>query len=92
MKPAIPVSEVEYTVLKAIINLGKHSPGEDIAGEVLKLRGRSIDMPVLYSALHGMERRGLVKEHIGDPIPGELGYRPTIYDITELGSRALQSA
>jgi len=54
------ICNVERVILQAIKNLSCETSAERIVSEVERIRIKSMSLALVYSALHGMEKNGLV--------------------------------
>lgn len=67
---------VEKVILQAMKNFNHWEPSaEQIATEVEKIRMKGMSLPLIYSALHGMEKNGLVANR--SDVSGKLFFRLT---------------
>ena len=67
--------DFEQLVLFAILRLGKGAYGVTIKREILERTGREVSIGSIYTALHRLEKRGLVRAWMGTPTSERGGRR-----------------
>lgn len=82
----------EQILLLALLRLGDDSHGVPIRAEIEKRTGRVVSPGAIYTALDRLERRGLVRSHLGAPTPQRGGKRKRHYRLTPAGANALRRA
>jgi DNA-binding PadR family transcriptional regulator len=89
-RDAVPeLTRLEHILLSALGSQERY--GLEILDKIKTATGDrvSISLGGLYTTLHRMEKRGLVKGHWGDTAEGRQGARRRYYKATGLGLRAL---
>jgi PadR family transcriptional regulator PadR len=84
------VSRNELLVLGAL--LGRERYGLEIVERVEHMNGTRLSLGGLYTMLHRMEQKGVVRGRWGDPLEQSYGARRRYYEITALGQQALAEA
>lgn len=68
MPPRHGLGELELVVLMALMRAGEGAHGAAIRAEVAATTGRTITPGAIYPTLDRLERRGLVRSYIGEPV------------------------
>jgi PadR family transcriptional regulator, regulatory protein PadR len=82
----------EHLLLLALTRLGDGTYGVPIRDDIEARTGRAVSPGAIYTALDRLERRGLVRSHLGDPTPERGGKRKRCYRLTTNGAAALNDA
>lgn len=83
------LSRSEEFILHAVWELQEDAYCVPIRKHVSKLTGKVWSFGAIYVPLHRLEKKGLVKSYLVDPIPVRGGKRRRIYEITPPGLKAL---
>ncbi|HSC27610.1 MAG TPA: helix-turn-helix transcriptional regulator [Vicinamibacterales bacterium] len=83
MPPALSQSEV--LILVAIARLGDEAYGVTIRQELHDCTGRDVSMAAVYAALDRLERRGLARARLSEPLPERGGRARRLYALTPAG-------
>ncbi len=86
------LGDFEKMILFALFRLGEDAYGVTIRQEIEERTGREASIGSVYTALHRMEKRGLVVARMGESTPERGGRRKKYYRITGAGSEALSAA
>jgi DNA-binding PadR family transcriptional regulator len=81
------ISSLEIHILAALG--GQEYYGLQIVDRVKAITDKSISLGSLYTTLHRMEKKGLVKARWGDTNEDRAGARRRYYEVTALGHKAL---
>lgn len=81
------LSNLEMYILSALIARDQY--GLEIIDTVSKQTDVSLSLGSLYTTLHRMEKKGLVKSRWGDSTEERAGARRRYYKITGMGQRTL---
>lgn len=84
--------DFEQMVLLAILHVGMEAYGVPVVEEIRRRTGRSILRPAVYVALRRLEKKGLVRSRIGDPLPERGGRARKFYEVTPSGMEVLREA
>ncbi len=84
--------DFEQLVLFAVLRLGKGAYGVTIKGEIAERTGREVSIGSIYTALHRLEKRGLVRAWMGSPTSERGGRRKRHYELLPAGAKALSAA
>jgi PadR family transcriptional regulator PadR len=87
-----PLGDFEKLILFAIFRLGRDAYGVTIHKEILERIGREVAIGSAYTALHRLEKRGLVIARMGESTPERGGRRKKYYEMTPAGAHALSEA
>jgi len=82
----------EQILLLALVRLGDDAYGVPIRQDIERRTNRVISPGAIYTALDRLERRGLVRSHLGDPTPQRGGKRKRHYRLTAKGGAAVRQA
>lgn len=86
------LGEFEQMVLLAILRLGDEVYGVPVTEEIERRTGRDVSSAAVYVTLRRLEKKGLVRSWIGDPIH-ERGGKPRRYvAVEEAGITALRES
>lgn len=83
------LSRPEEFILHAVWELQENAYCVPIRKHVSKLTGKVWSFGAVYVPLHRLEKKGLVKSYLVDPIPVRGGKSRRIYEITPPGLKAL---
>lgn len=83
------LSRPEEFILHAVWGLQEEAYCVPIRKHVSKLTGKVWSFGAIYVPLHRLEKKGLVKSYLVDPIPVRGGKSRRIYEITPPGLKAL---
>jgi len=84
--------DFEKLILFAILRLGNGAYGVTIRREISDRTGREVSIGSIYTALHRLEKRGLVRAWMGDPTSQRGGRRKRHYELLPAGARALSES
>jgi PadR family transcriptional regulator PadR len=84
--------DFEKLVLFALLRLGEGAYGVKIRQEITDRTGRDISIGSVYTALHRLEKRGMVRAWMGDPTTERGGRRKRHYELLPAGAKALSEA
>lgn len=87
-----PLGDFEKLILFALFRLDHEAYGVTIRRKILERTGREVAIGSVYTALHRLEKRGLVIARMGEPTPERGGRRKKYYEMTPAGARALSQA
>jgi DNA-binding PadR family transcriptional regulator len=86
------LGEFELLVLLAIVRLGDEAYAVPIREAIAEHARRRVARGALYTTLDRLERKGLVRSRMGEPVP-ERGGRPRrYYAVSASGLSSLRSA
>jgi PadR family transcriptional regulator PadR len=83
------LSRPEELVLHAVWQLKEDAYCVPIRKHVSKLTGKDWSFGAIYVPLHRLEKKGLVKSFLDNPIPVRGGRSRRIYKMTPFGLKAL---
>jgi PadR family transcriptional regulator PadR len=83
------LSRPEELVLHAVWQLKENAYCVPIRKHVSQLSGEDWSFGAIYVPLHRLEKKGLVKSFLNDPLPVRGGRSRRIYQITPPGLKAL---
>lgn len=86
------MGEFEQLVLFALLRLGDEAYGAVIRREIEARTGRELAISAVYVALGRLERKGLVRTHVGEPTPERGGRRRKHVTLLPAGRRAIAGA
>ena len=86
------LGDFEKMILFALFRLGEDAYGVTIRQEIEERTGKVSSIGSVYTALHRMEKRGLVIARMGESTPERGGRRKKYYRITVAGSDALNAS
>jgi DNA-binding PadR family transcriptional regulator len=87
-----PLTETEQLVLLALARLGDAAYGVPVRAEIESRSGRSVSLAAVYACLDRLERSGLVKSRLSEPLRERGGRARKHYRITHAGARAVREA
>lgn len=82
------LGEFEQVVLLALSRLDDNAYGASIHQEILDATGRDVSIPAVYVTLKRLEKKGLVRSSVGEPV-GQAGRATKNYVLLPEGERAL---
>ena len=82
----------EQLLLLALVRLGDDTYGVPIREEIEGRTGRLVSPGAIYTALHRLETRGLVRSRLGDASAERGGKRKRLYRLTARGAGAIAQA
>src|SRR5712691_4622485 len=82
----------EQILLLALVRLGDDAYGVPIRDDIERRTNRVVSPGAIYTALERLERRSLVRSHLGDPTPQRGGKRKRHYRLTAKGANAVRRA
>lgn len=86
------LGEFEQIVLLAVLRLGDEAYGVTILNEIAERTGRTASPGAMYTTLHRMEDKGLIRFREGSPTPERGGRAKRYVQVTKEGRTALASA
>lgn len=86
----MPLNDTEHFVLLALLRFKDGAYAVPIRAEIEELAGRTLSITAVYAALDRMEREGLVKTWLSDPVPERGGRARKLYGILPAGVAALK--
>lgn len=84
--------ELEQLVLLALLQLGPGTYGAEVRRELRDRAGREVSPGTIYPTLDRLERKGLVRSVMSDPIPERGGRRRRTYVVEAAGREAVRRA
>ncbi len=84
--------DFEKLILFALLRLGEGAYGVAIRQEIADRTGRAVSIGSIYTALHRLEKRGLVKAWMGEPTATRGGRRKRHYKLLPAGARSLSDS
>ena len=85
------MGEFEQMVLLAILRRKNDAYGIDVRDEIQGRTGRNVSYGAVYTALDRLERKGLVRHRMGEPLPERGGRARKYFEVTPEGAQALRS-
>ena len=82
------IGEFEYLILAAAVQIGEDAYGAAIRETVEQATAAPCSIGALYTTLDRLERKGLIKTHMGDPTPQRGGRPKRMVRITAQGTCA----
>lgn len=86
------LGEFEQFVLLAVLRLGSDAYGATIRREIERRTSRELSISAVYTALQRLEKKGLVRSRMGEPLPERGGRRRKYVELRPAGARALKAA
>jgi PadR family transcriptional regulator PadR len=86
------LGEFEQLVLLALLRLGAEAYGVPVRDEIARRTGRSASLGSVYTTLHRLEAKRLVRSWLGESTPERGGRRKKHYGIQPAGERALATS
>lgn len=87
-----PLGDFEQLVLLGVLRLGADAYGAAIRQEIHARSGRDVSINAVYTTLDRLERKGLLRSHVGKPTPERGGRRRKFYALRPAGAAALRNA
>jgi len=84
--------DFEKLVLFALMRLGEGAYGVKVRQEIVDRTGRDVSIGSVYTALHRLEKRGMVRAWMGEPTTERGGRRKRHYRLLPAGAKALSEA
>jgi PadR family transcriptional regulator PadR len=92
MPPRRSLGELELVVLLALMRAGRGAYGAGIRVEIASAAGRDVSPGAIYSTLDRLERRGLLRSHVGDPTGERGGRARRHFELLKPGLAEVQAA
>jgi len=89
---AVVLGDFEQLVLFALLRLGRDAFGAMIRREIEERTGRELSISAVYTTLHRLEQKGLVRSWTGEPLPERGGRRRKHFELLPAGARAVKAA
>ncbi|NKB90464.1 MAG: PadR family transcriptional regulator [Acidobacteria bacterium] len=86
------LGEFEQVVLLALARVGEGAYAVSIHDEILRTAGKSVSIPAVYVTLSRLEKKGLVKSHMGAPSGKPGGRSKRYFELSDAGTAALEQA
>lgn len=86
------LGEFEELVMLTVGVLHPHAYGVCIKQEILNQTKRKVTLSTIHSALHRLEKKGLLSSHFGETTSKRGGKRKKYFTITAYGARCLREA
>jgi DNA-binding PadR family transcriptional regulator len=83
------LSRSEELVLLTVMKLQEDAYCIPIREELIKVTGRTWSFGSVYDPLDRLEKKGLLKSYLTEPVKERGGRSKRIYQLTSLGKRAL---
>jgi DNA-binding PadR family transcriptional regulator len=90
MSPTL--GEFEQLVLLAALRLGTDAYGATIRREIERRTDRELSISAVYTTLQRLEKKGLVRTRMGEPLPERGGRRRKYVELRPAGAQALKAA
>ena len=84
--------EFEQLVLLAVLRLGDNANGATIRRDLEETAGRPVAVATIYVALSRLEKQGLVRSWMSDPLPVRGGKARKCYALESAGIDALRAS
>ena len=84
------LGEFELLVMLTVIRLGEEAYGVPVSREIEWHTGRNVVFGTVYATLERLEKKGLVRSHLGDPTPERGGRAKRYFAVTARGLRAVK--
>jgi PadR family transcriptional regulator, regulatory protein PadR len=84
------LGEIELLTLLAVGRIGEGAYGVRILDEIRSFSGRDASVAAVYAALDRLERQGLVRFSLSDPLPERGGRARRQYTATPTGRARLR--
>ncbi len=68
----------------------KESYGAELVKLYIQQMNKEITLPAVVMVLKRLEKKGMLKSHVGEPTQARGGRRKVIYEATELGYRTVE--
>ena len=82
--------EVELLTLLAVARIGEGAYGLAILDEIRTSSGKEPSVAAVYAALERLDRHGLIRVSLSDPVPERGGRARREYRLTTMGRSRLQ--
>ena len=86
------IGEFEELVMLAVGILHPHAYGVGIKEEIFLQTERNVTLSTIHSALHRLEKKGLLDSNFGEATNIRGGKRKKYFTITAFGARCLKDA
>jgi PadR family transcriptional regulator PadR len=86
------IGEFEELVMLAVGILHPHAYGVGIKQEIYNQTERKVTLSTVHSALHRLEKKGLLDSNFGEATNVRGGKRKKYFTITAVGARCLKDA
>ena len=83
------LSRSEELVLLTVMKLQEDAYCIPIRGELIEVTGRTWSFGSVYDPLDRLEKKGLLKSYLTEPVKERGGRSKRIYQLTSLGKRSL---
>ena len=83
------LTRAEELILLSVWRLQKNSYSVKIRDQIMGVTNKHWSFGAIYMPLERLEKQGLLKSFFADPTPERGGRSKRIYELTELGQRAL---
>jgi len=85
------LNQTEHLVLLALARLGEEAYGVTIRREIEARTGRAVSTAAVYAALDRLERAGLVRPWLSDPLPERGGRARRHFQLRSRGAEVLRA-
>jgi DNA-binding PadR family transcriptional regulator len=85
------LAELELRVLLGVLRRGDAAYAVAVRDEIVARTGRDVSIGSLYITLQRLERKGLLRSHLGDPSPERGGRAKRFYTLTRSGLALLRA-
>ena len=82
--------DVELLTLLAVARIGDGAYGVVILDEIRTSSGREVSVAAVYAALERLDRHGLIRVSLSDPVPERGGRAKREYRLTPVGRTRLR--
>lgn len=86
------LGEFEEIVLLAVGILDSDAYGVSVQKEIDRQLGRKVTLSALHTAMHRMEKKGLLESKLGDATNERGGKRKRLFYVTNLGRETLKES
>lgn len=83
------LGEFEELILLSVGILYPKAYGVGIKKEILNQTGRKVTLSTIHSALHRLEKKGMLTSHFGEATGKRGGKRKKYFNLTAFGKRSL---
>jgi PadR family transcriptional regulator PadR len=83
------LGEFELLVMLTVIRLGEGAYGVPISEEIERQTGRNVAFGSVYSTLERLQKKGLLRSHLGDATPERGGRAKRYFQATPTGLRTV---
>jgi DNA-binding PadR family transcriptional regulator len=84
------LGEFELLVMLTVIRLGEGAYGVPISQEIERHTGRDVAFGTVYSTLERLQKKGLLRSHLGDATPERGGRAKRYFQATATGLRTVR--